>query len=124
MVLAAAFALAFAVPMARAITIENYRKWSAVNRPLKASARSILEVRLEGVYAGLVLADRMNRKRGGSPLFCPPDTVVPSGKMVREMVDTEIDRPSDRSIKAYPADTAVELLVLTAARHRWPCTGR
>ena len=122
-ILAAALALMSVLAPAQAITLDNYRKWRAVNRPLKATGRSILEIHLGGVYSGLAWANRFNERSGGTPLFCPPKDLAPSGKLMRELVDSEIDTPSDKSVRAYTGTTSIEFLLLTAARRRWPCTG-
>jgi hypothetical protein len=118
----AACALAFSP--AGAISIENYQKYRLDSRTVKATPKSLLEVRMEGVLHGLLMANRRARSMQMRPLFCAPDDIKVPGSEVVEMVERELKAPSQNGGKPYSPDTAVEEVLLVAAQRRWPCSGQ
>ncbi len=116
----AALLAGLAAAPAAAITIENYQKYRLDSRTVKATPKTLLEVRLEGVLFGLMMASRRAQEAQRKPLLCAPDGARLSGPEVVEMVEREIKSPSQGG-KPYPPETAVEDVLLVAAQRRWPC---
>lgn len=121
---AAVLAMAGLGGSAGAITIENYQKYRMDSRTVNATTKSLVEVRLEGVLQGFVIANHRLKAEGGKPLFCAPAELRLRGKEVMEMLDAEIKSPSGREGRPYPQDTAIEDVLLIAAQRRWACPAR
>jgi uncharacterized protein YehS (DUF1456 family) len=117
---AAALALA-AAPAADAITLENYQKYRLDSRNVQATFKSLLEVRMEGVLHGLVMANRGVEQSGGRPLFCAPANLQMRGPDVLKMLDTELTTGVGADGKPYPGSTQIEDVLLALAQKRWPC---
>ncbi len=103
---------------ASAISIENYQKYRLDSRVVKATPKTLLEVRLEGILVGLVIANKRALEARQKLLFCAPEGARLSGPEVVEMVEREIKSAVQ---KPYPPETAVEDVLLIAAQRRWPC---
>jgi hypothetical protein len=113
-------ALAVAAP-ASAIKISNYEKYRLDARVLRATLKSLLEVRLEGVMQGLLIANDAAAAAGGRKLFCPPGAVQMRGAEVMKLLDEELTDGRTAAGKPYPVDMNVEDVVMIVARKRWPC---
>ncbi len=109
---------------AGAITLENYQKYRMDSRTVNATSKSLVEVRLEGVLHGLIMANTRIKAAGGKPLFCAPADLRMRGRDVIDMLDAELKSPSGRDAKPYPGDTAIEDVLLIAAQRRWACAGQ
>lgn len=118
---ATALVLAAALP-ARAITLENYQKYRLDTRNVQATFKSLIEVRIEGVLQGLMLANRAAETAGGKPLFCAPAGLQMRGAEVLKMLDTELTSGTGADGKPYPGTIMIEDVLLTLAQKRWPCT--
>src|SRR5688500_6419349 len=101
---------------AQAITVENYQKYRLDSRTVKATPKTLLEVRMEGVLHGLLMANRRARAMQGRPLFCAPDDLKLPGSEVIDMVERELKSPSQDGGRTYSPDTAVEEVLLVAAQ--------
>jgi hypothetical protein len=119
--LAALLALAAAAGPAAAVTVGDYQKWRLIDRTWRTTPTSVLEVRLLGIFQGLLLANRIIEKRGGRRLFCPDEATELTGRKLREWVDAEIKSPSLHGGKPYRPDTAIEAVVLVVAARKFPC---
>jgi len=119
--LAAALVLGAALP-AGAITLENYQKYRLDTRNVQATFKSLIEVRIEGVLQGLMLANRAIEAAGGKKLFCAPANVQMRGPDVLKMLDNELTTGTGADGKPYPGSTMIEDVLLTLAQKRWPCT--
>ena len=119
--LAAALVLGAALP-AGAITLENYQKYRLDTRNVQATFKSLIEVRIEGVLQGLMIANRAIEGAGGKPLFCTPANLQMRGPDVLKMLDTELTTGTGADGKPYPGSTMIEDVLLTLAQKRWPCT--
>lgn len=117
----AALALAALAAPAAAIKLENYEKYKLDTRNMRATVKSLLEVRLEGVMLGLLIANRGIAAAGGKPLFCAPENAQMGGPEVMKLLDQELNSGRTADGKPYPSDANVESVVLTVARKRWPC---
>jgi hypothetical protein len=118
-VLAAAFAAALP---AGAITLDSYQKYRLDSRSVQATVKSLLEVRIEGVLQGLIMANRANEAAGGKPLFCAPPGLQMRGPDVLKMLDNELTTGTGADGKPYPGSVMIEDVLLTLAQKRWPCT--
>ena len=106
---------------ARAITVENYQKYRLDATNLRATYKSLLEVRMEGVLQGMLLVNRSIAAGGGKPLFCAPDTLQMRGSEVLKLLDDEITSGRTADGKPYPGSALVEDALLAMALKRWPC---
>ncbi len=118
----AAAALVAAAGAAHAITLENYQKYRADSRDVRATYKSLLEIRMEGVLQGLVMANRQIAAAGGKPLLCAPADLRIRGAEVLSMLDDELKAPSRDQGRPYPPTTNIEDVLVTVAERRWPCT--
>jgi hypothetical protein len=118
----AATALAFAAAPASAIKLENYQKYRLDSRSVQATFKSMIEVRIEGVLQGLLIANRAAAAAGAKPLFCPPENVQMRGGEAAKLLDSELTSGTGADGKPYPGDTNIEDVMLTVAQKRWPCT--
>jgi hypothetical protein len=119
--LAALLALTAAAGPAAAVTVGDYQKWRLIERTWRTTPTAVLEVRLLGIFQGLLLANRIIEKRGGRPLFCPTGKTELTGHKLREWVDEEIHGPTMNGGKPYRPDTAIEAIVLIVAARKFPC---
>ena len=121
----AALAAALAVmgaPPAGAITLDSYQKYRLDSRSAQATVKSLLEVRVEGVLQGLIMANRAIEAAGGKPLFCAPAGVQMRGPDVLKMLDNELTTGTGADGKPYPGSTMIEDVLLGLwAQKRWPC---
>jgi hypothetical protein len=117
----AAAMLALGQP-AGAITLENYQKYRLDTRNVSATFKSLLEVRMEGVLQGLMIANRAAEAAGAKPLFCPPANLQMRGTEVLKMLDTELISGVGPDGKPYPGNTVIENVLFALAQKRWPCT--
>lgn len=117
----AAAALVAASGAAHAITLENYQKYRADSRDVRATYKSLIEIRVEGVLQGLVLASRRIAAAGGKPLLCPPADLRIRGAEVLTMLDEELKTPSRDQGRPYPPTTNIEDVLVSVAERRWPC---
>ena len=117
---AAAFALLAAAP-AEAIKLENYQKYRLDSRNLQATFKSMIEVRIEGVLQGLLIANRAAVAAGAKPLFCAPANLEMRGPDALKLLDTELISGTGADGKPYPPETAIEDVMLKVAQKRWPC---
>jgi len=118
----AAAALAFGASPASAIKLENYQKYRLDSRSVQATYKSMIEVRIEGVLQGLIIANGAARAAGAKPLFCPPDNVQMRGAEAAKLLDAELTSGSGADGKPYPGDTNIEDVMLKVAQKQWPCT--
>lgn len=118
---AAALVLGAALP-AGAITLENYQKYRLDARNVQATFKSLIEVRIEGVLQGLMIANRAIEAAGGKTLFCVPAGLQMRGPDVLKMLDAELTTGTGADGKPYPGTTVIEDVLLTLAQKRWPCT--
>ena len=118
--LAAVAILAAAAP-AGAIKLENYQKYRLDSRSIKATYQSMIEVRIEGVLQGLLIANRA-AVASGKPLFCPPAKLEMRGAEAVKLLDAELTAGSGADGKPYSGDTNVEDVMLKVVQKRWPCT--
>ena len=118
----AATALAFVAAPASAIKLENYQKYRLDSRSVRATYQSMIEVRIEGVLIGLIIANRAAAAAGAKPLFCPPDKAEMRGAEAVKLLDNELTSGTGADGKPYPGDTNVEDVMLKVAQKRWPCT--
>lgn len=114
-------ALVLARP-AGAITLENYQKYRLDTRNVSATFKSLLEVRMEGVLQGLMIANRAAEAAGGKPLFCPPANLQMRGTEVLKMLDTELTNGVGADGKPYSGTAVIEDVLFALAQKRWPCT--
>lgn len=117
-VAAAAFALG-ATP-ASAIKLENYQKYRLDARNVQATFKSLIEVRIEGVLQGLLIANRAAAATGKA-LFCPPANLQMRGADAVKLLDTELTAGTGADGKPYPGDTNIEDVMLKVAQKQWPC---
>ena len=117
----AAVAILVAAAPAGAIKLENYQKYRLDSRSIKATYQSMIEVRIEGVLQGLLIANRA-AVAGGKPLFCPPDKLEMRGAEAVKLLDAELTAGSGADGKPYSGDTNVEDVMLKVVQKRWPCT--
>jgi len=123
--LAAALAAAgflLGVAPASAIKLENYQKYRLDSRSVQATFKSMIEVRIEGVLQGLLIANRATTASGGKRLFCPPDNVQMRGAEALKLLDDELTAGTGADGKPYPGDTNIEDVMLKVAQKRWPCS--
>ena len=118
----AAAALLFAAAPAGAIKLENYQKYRLDSRNVQATFKSLLEVRIEGVLQGLIIANRAAVAAGARPLFCAPENLQMRGPDALKLLDTELTTGTGADGKPYPAEINIEDVMLTVAQKRWPCT--
>ena len=116
----AAAVLAVAAP-AGAIKLENYQKYRLDSRSVQATFKSMIEVRIEGVLQGLVIANRAAVAEGGKPLFCPPANLQMRGADAVKLLDTELTAGTGADGKPYSGDTNIEDVMLKVAQKQWPC---
>jgi len=119
---AAACAAALGAAPAGAIKLENYQKYRLDTRNVKATFKSLIEVRIEGVLQGLLIANRAAVAAGGRALFCPPAVVQMRGPDVLKLLDTELTVGTGADGKPYSGDTNIEDVMLKVAQKQWPCT--
>jgi hypothetical protein len=117
----AATALALGAAPAGAIKLENYQKYRLDSRNVQATFKSLIEVRIEGVLLGLVIANRATVAAGGRPLFCPPQTLQMRGAEAVKLLDTELTAGTGADGKPYPGDTNIEDVMLKVVQKQWPC---
>lgn len=118
---AAALAAVLGVSPASAIKLENYQKYRLDSRNVQATFKSLIEVRIEGVLQGLVIANRAAVAAGGRPLFCPPQTLQMRGADAVKLLDTELTSGTGADGKPYPGDTNIEDVMLKVVQKQWPC---
>ena len=118
---AAASALALGAAPAGAIKLENYQKYRLDTRSVQATFKSMIEVRIEGVLQGLLIANRAATAAGGKPLFCPPTSVQMRGADALKLLDTELTSGTGTDGKPYPGETNIEDVMLRVAQKQWPC---
>lgn len=106
---------------AGAITLENYQKYRLDTRNVSATFKSLLEVRMEGVLQGLLIANRAAEAAGGKPLFCPPANLQMRGADAVKLLDTELTAGTGADGRPYPGDTNIEDVMLKVAQKQWPC---
>jgi len=116
---AAGFVLGIAP--AGAIKLENYQKYRLDSRNVQATFKSLIEVRIEGVLQGLLIANRAAAAAGGKPLFCPPANLQMRGAEALKLLDTELTAGTGTDGKPYPGDTNIEDVMLKVAQKQWPC---
>jgi hypothetical protein len=117
----ALLAAAFAAAPAGAITLENYQKYRVDTRSVNATYKSLLEVRMEGLVHGLVLASKEIQAAGGRPFVCPPADARIRGVELVKMLDDELKAPSRDGGKPYAASTQVEEVLVALVRKNWAC---
>lgn len=117
----AAAALVIGAAPASAIKLENYQKYRLDSRSVQATFKSMIEVRIEGVLQGLLIANRAAEAAGAKPLFCPPANLQMRGAEALKLLDDELTAGTGADGKPYSADTNIEDVMLTVARKRWPC---
>jgi hypothetical protein len=117
----AATALALGASPASAIKLENYQKYRLDSRNVQATFKSLIEVRIEGVLLGLVIASRAAAAAGGKPLFCPPQNLQMRGAEAVKLLDTELTVGTGADGKPYPGDTNIEDVMLKVVQKQWPC---
>ena len=117
----AAAALLLGAAPASAIKLENYQKYRLDTRNVQATFKSMIEVRIEGVLAGLLIASRAAETAGAKPLFCPPQNLQMRGPEVLKLLDDELTSGTGADGKPYPGDTNIEDVMLRVAQKRWPC---
>lgn len=115
-------ALAATAAPADAIKLENYQKYRLDSRNVQATFKSMIEVRMEGVLQGLLIANLATVAAGAKPLFCPPENLQLRGPEVLRLLDDELTAGVGADGKPYPGDTVIEDVMLKVARKRWPCT--
>ena len=119
--LAIAATTSLAALPARAITLENYQKYRADTRSVTATYKSLLEIRMEGLVHGLVLASKEMQAAGGKPLVCAPAEARIRGVELLKMLDDELKAPSRDGGKPYAATTQVEDVMVALIRKNWAC---
>ncbi len=119
--IAAAAALLLGASPASAIKLENYQKYRLDTRSVQATFKSMIEVRIEGVLQGLLIANRAATAAGGKPLFCPPTSVQMRGADALKLLDTELTSGTGTDGKPYPGETNIEDVMLRVAQKQWPC---
>lgn len=117
----AAAALALGGSPAGAIKLENYQKYRLDSRNVQATFKSLIEVRIEGVLQGLLIANRAAAAAGARPLFCPPARLQMRGAEALKLLDTELTAGTGADGKPYPGDTNIEDVMLKVAQKQWPC---
>jgi hypothetical protein len=117
----AAAALLLGVAPAGAIKLENYQKYRLDSRSVQATFKSMIEVRIEGVLQGLLIANRAAAAAGARPLFCPPANVQMRGADAVKLLDSELTAGTGADGKPYPGDTNIEDVMLKVAQKQWPC---
>ncbi len=118
---AAAAAALLAVAPASAIKLENYQKYRLDSRNVQATFKSMIEVRMEGVLQGIVIASRAIKAAGGQPPVCVPETLQLRGAEVLKLLDDELNNGRAADGKPYGNDTVIEDVLFTLAQKRWPC---
>jgi hypothetical protein len=118
----AAAALCLGTAPASAIKLENYQKYRLDTRNVQATFKSMIEVRIEGVLTGLLIANRAAEAAGTKPLFCPPQNLQMRGAEALKLLDDELTSGTGADGKPYPGDTNIEDVMLKVAQKRWPCS--
>jgi len=118
---AAAAAALLAVSPAAAIKLENYQKYRLDSRNVQATFKSMIEVRMEGVLQGFVIASRAIKAAGGQPPVCIPETLQLRGAEVLKLLDDELNTGRTADGQPYGNDTVIEDVLFTLAQKRWPC---
>jgi hypothetical protein len=118
---AAFFAALIGAAPASAIKLENYQKYRLDSRSVNATFKSMIEVRMEGVLQGIILASRAIKAAGGQPQVCAPDTLQMRGPEVVKMLDDEINNGRTAAGQPYGNEAMIEDVLFAAARKRWPC---
>jgi len=113
-------ALLAAVP-ASAIKLENYQKYRLDSRSINATFKSMIEVRMEGVLQGLIIASRAIKAAGGQPQVCAPDNIQMRGPEVLKLLDDELNNGRTAEGQPYGNETVIEDVLFIVARKRWPC---
>lgn len=106
---------------AAAVTVGDYQKWRLIDRTWRTTPTAVLEVRLLGMFQGLLLANTVIQRRGNNPLFCFTTETAVTGSTLRKWVDDEIKAPSIGGGKPYEPETAIEAVVLVVAAKNFPC---
>jgi hypothetical protein len=117
----AAAALCLGATPASAIKLENYQKYRLDTRNVQATFKSMIEVRIEGVLTGLLIANRAAQAAGAKPLFCPPQNLQMRGAEALKLLDEELTSGTGADGKPYPGETNIEDVMLKVAQKRWPC---
>ncbi len=117
-----AAALALSTAPAGAIKLENYQKYRLDSRNVQATFKSLIEVRIEGVLMGLIIANRAVVAAGARSLFCPPANLQMRGPDALRLLDTELTAGTGADGKPYSGDTNIEDVMLKVAQKQWPCT--
>ncbi len=81
----------------------------------------MIEVRIEGVLQGLLIANHAAQAAGAKPLFCPPQNPQMRGADALKLLDTELASGNGADGKPYPGDTNIEEVMLKVAQKQWPC---
>ena len=113
--------LGAAAPAAHAIKLENYQKYRLDARNVQATYKSLIEVRMEGVLQGFIIASRAAAASGGKPLICPPQDLQMRGADVLKMLDLELQSGTGADGKPYGNDAVIEDVLFALAQKRWPC---
>lgn len=117
----AAAALVLGAAPASAIKLENYQRYRLDTRNVQATFKSMIEVRIEGVLTGLLIANRAAEAAGAKRLFCPPQNLQMRGAEALKLLDDELTSGTGADGKPYPGDTNIEDVMLKVAQKRWPC---
>jgi len=121
-IIGAAFGTALLAAMpASAIKLENYQKYRLDSRSINATFKSMIEVRMEGVLQGIIIASRAIKAAGGQPQVCAPDTLQMRGPEVVKMLDDELNNGRTAEGQPYGNETVIEDVLFIVARKRWPC---
>jgi len=83
---------------------------------LDARGETYVQYYLIGVMEGALEADRMARRQGRKPLYCPPNPPAPA--MAASLFHAELRRNEG----VYEADMPVELVMTQALASAYRCT--
>lgn len=119
---AAAIACAALAPPAHAIKLENYQKYRLDSRNVQATFKSLMEIRMEGVLQGFIIASRAVAAAGGKPPICAPEKLEMRGADVLKMLDAELNTGTGADGKPHGNETVIEDVLFTLAQKRWPCS--
>lgn len=83
-------------------------------------SRETLRTYFTGVGRGIFWSNTVLNVRGAQPLFCMPEKLALDEGVIQSVLDQEIRGPSEG--RTYKADTAVELILVSAFISRFPCS--